>query len=122
MGNDVMLSLVTSECEDAVKRCSGGLEDKLRAAMNVAKDHWMVLDREVQFKGAVGAVMTHYGKDSWEWMRIEAELNKMRQLNAFLMAAQAGLLPSLPEPCTDEPEPIGMMKMWHDAVKAQDTK
>ena len=118
MGTDVMLSLVISECEAAVKQCSGGLNDKLRAAMNVAKDHWMVTDRETQFKGAVGSVMVHYGEGSQERIRIESELAKMRQVTAFLAASQAGLSPSLPESNADEPEPIGMMNIWREVTAA----
>ena len=112
-----MLNLVEAECRASVAGCAGGLEDKLRAAMNVAKNHWMVLDRETQFKGAIAAVMLHYGKDSPEYRRIEAELIKMQQLNAFLMAAQSGLSPQLPEAKTDAPEPIGMMGLWREAIK-----
>ena len=115
--SDVMIHLVASECAHHVKGCAGDVKDKLRAAMKVAKNHWMVLDRELQFKGAVGAVLIHYGAGSPEFRRIEAELTKMRQLNAFLMAAQAGLSPQLPEPDADEQEPLGMMMMWNDAIK-----
>ena len=118
MGTDVMLSLVISECEAAVKQCSGGLNDKLRAAMNVAKDHWMVTDRDTQFRGAVGSVLLHYEEGSSERIRIESELAKMRQLTAFLAASQAGLSPSIPDPASDAPEPIGMMKIWREVTAA----
>src|SRR5712671_2824152 len=89
VANDVMLSLVVSECEHLVKECTGGLEDKLRAAMNAAKDHWMVLDKDVQLRGAIGAVMLHYGKDSEEYKRLAFEVEQLRKLSAFLTAAQA---------------------------------
>lgn len=119
MGNDVLMSLVASECRQAVKACDGNLQAKLRAAMMAAKDHWMVTDREMQFKGAVAAVMAHYGKNSPECARIEAELMKIRQFNAFFAAAEAGLSPTLPENVGEQPEPIGIMKMWREVTRAK---
>src|SRR3990167_2431519 len=117
--SDVMLSLVIAECKHPVEACAGGLEDKLRAAMNVAKDHWMVLDRDTQFRGAIGAVMSHYGQDSEEYKRMEHEIDSLRQLSAFLAASQAGLAVALPDTTDtqqERPEPIGIMKIWHEVV------
>jgi hypothetical protein len=116
MSNDAMLMIVVSECKHAVEDCIGGLEDKLRAAMNAAKNHWMVLDKDTQFRGAVGAVMIHYGKDSEEYKRLAYEVDAMRKLSAFISAAQADLSVELPE-TSDEPrpEPVGIMKLWQEA-------
>ena len=114
MSNDAMLSLVVSECKRPVEDCAGGLEDKLRAAMNAAKDHWMVLDKDTQFRGAVGAVMLHYGKDSEEYKRLAYEVDALRKLSAFLAAAQAGLSVGVPEMEEPKPEPIGIMKLWQE--------
>src|SRR5882762_5263519 len=113
MSNDVMLSLVVSECERHVKDCPGGLEDKLRAAMNAAKDHWMVLDKDTQLRGAIGAVMLHYGKDSEEYKRLAYEVDALRKLSAFLSAAQAGLNVSAPELEAERPKRVGIIDMWN---------
>lgn len=118
MSNDVMLSLVVSECERPVKDCAGGLEDKLRAAMNAAKDHWMVLDKDTQLRGAIGAVMIHYGQDSEEYRRLAYEVDALRKLSAFLTAAQAGLDVSIPELGGERPERIGIVDLWNEITKA----
>ena len=116
---DVQLMIVIAECKHAVASCKGGLEAKIRAAMNVAKDHQMVLDRDTQFRGAIGAVASHYGQDSEEYKRMEHEINSLRQLSAFLVASQVGLAVALPDTADtrqESPEPIGIMKIWHEVV------
>src|SRR3990167_8099398 len=112
--SDTMLALVIAECEHPVKQCGGDLKAKLVAAMNSAKDHWMVLDDDTQFRGAIGAVMQHYGKDSNEWRTLEDEINALRKVSAFLAAAQAGLTVNLQDLEFNGPktEPIGLIKMW----------
>lgn len=115
--SDVLLSLVMAECKRTIEACEGDIKAKLHAAMKAALDHWMVTDKEMQFKGAVGAVMSHYGKDSPEWKRIETELTKIRQLNAFLAAASSGLRVDLPETQDDQHEPLGLVGMWRDIQK-----
>lgn len=117
--SDVMLMLVVSECQDAVKNCAnGGFEDKLRAAMTAAKDHWMVLDKDTQFQGAVAAVLLHYGKDSEEGKRLVYEINAIRKISAILNAAQAGVSVNLHDVGDKEKcEPVGLMKMWWEIAK-----
>ena len=114
--SDTMLALVMAECEHPVKQCAGDLKAKLRAAMNSAKDHWMVTDDDTQFRGSVGAVMKHYGKESNEWRALEDEINALRKVSAFLAAVQAGLTVNLPDLGVDEPksESIGLIKMWRE--------
>ena len=116
--SDVQLMLVIHECKGAVEKCEGSLDDRLLAAMNAAKGHWMVLDKDTQFRGAVGAVMQHYGQDSDEYKRMAHELESLRKFSAFIAASQAGLSTNFPEPAEDAPKPIGMMGLWHQATKA----
>ena len=117
--SDVMLSLVVTECKSAVESCHDSIEDKARAAMRVAKDHWMVLDQDIQFRGAIGALLIHYGKDSPEYKRIASELDSLRKLSAILQAAQAGLSVNLSEDDVPKHEPLGLMKMWHEITAKQ---
>lgn len=116
MGNDVMLSLVATECKRYVEECPGGLEDKLRAAMGAAKNHWMVLDKDTQLRGAIGAVMLYYPKDTEEYKRLAYEVSALRKLSAFLSAAQAGLEVSVPEDEEEKQQPVGIMKLWQEAL------
>ena len=113
--SDVELSLVAAECKSAVEGCSGTLEEKARAAMLKAKDHWM--DKDLQFRGAVHALLIHYGKESPEYERIVAEVRSLRKWSAFLTATQAGLSVNLPEQDLPTHEPIGLMKIWQEVNK-----
>ena len=115
--SNAMLMIVISECTPAVEKCDGDLKEKIRASMNAAKDHFMVRDRDIQFRGAIGAVMQHYGKESDEYKRMASEIDGLRKLSAMLSAMQAGLSVSIPDVEDDAPEPIGMMKMWHEIIK-----
>ena len=118
--SDVELMLVIAECKNEIEHCDGDLRAKVLAAMNVAKDHWMVLDRDIQFRGAVGAVMAHYEKDSVEYARLAAEVEALKKLSAFFAAKQAGLSVSFPdglEESTEKSGPIGLMGMWHKVTK-----
>ena len=115
--SDVMVNLVIAECKHAVEECKGDVKAKLLAAMNAAKDHWMVLDKEIQFKGAVASVLLHYPEGSEERKRIEHELAVMRRFNAMIVASNAGLSVSLPEAEDEEKhEPLAMVGMWHDVT------
>lgn len=90
------------------------LEDQLRAAMQVTRNHWMCTDEDEQFRAAIGAVMLHYGEESEEYKRLSSEMAKLRKVNAFLQAAQAGLsvdLSLLPDE-DNQYEPIGLLGMW----------
>ena len=118
--NDVMLSLVVAECKPEVERTTGSIEDKAQAAMRVAKDHWMVLDRDVQFRGSIGALLIHYGKDSPEYERIASELDSLRKLSAILQAAQAGLSVNLSEDDVPKHESLGLLKMWQDIIAEEE--
>ena len=115
--SDAMLALVVAECRPAVDACKGSIEDKARVAMEKAKDHWMVFDHDVQFRGAIGALLVHYGKDSSEYERIASELDGLRKLSAILQAAQAGLSVNLDKDDLPKHKPIGLMKMWQEIVK-----
>lgn len=113
--NETLLMLVAAECKCAVENADG-LEAKLRAAMDKAKDHWMVRDPDLQLRGAIAAVLMHYGKESPEHARIVAELDGMRKLSAIMQAAQAGLSVKLTEADVPTHKPIGIAKMWAEAT------
>ena len=76
----------------------------------------MVLDRDVQFRGAIGALLIHYGKDSPEYERIASELDGLRKLSAILHAAQVGLSVNLSEDDVPKYKSIGLLKMWQDMI------
>lgn len=114
--SETLLAIVMAECKRPVQQCDGDLHAKLRASMLAAKDHWMVRDRDMQFRGAIAAVMDHYGDNSDEWKRISHELIRIQQLNAFLASAGAGLNPELPS-LDGEDKPIGLLTIWREVLE-----
>lgn len=100
------LMIVIAEAKSAAEG-KDTLEDKLTAAMNSARNHWMVLDEDKQFRGAVGAVMLLVDDETRE--RIEIE---MKTLNA--MSAMISGVPIDIERVEVPEDPIGLLKMWKD--------
>ncbi len=108
MMNDAMFAIIMSEVREKVASAND-LEGKLQAAMRGAKNHWMVLDEQTQFKAAVGAVMIDYGEDSADFQRLEAEMKALRTL-----AAMASGIPVDISRLDTSEEPIGLTKMWKE--------
>lgn len=90
------------------------LETRLRAAMALAKDHWMATNEDHQFRGAVGAVMLSYGPGTPEFTRIEHEMKVLQQMSMMMQAAQLGMSVGCFDIDEHSPEPIGLMGLWHD--------
>lgn len=86
--------------------------------MKVAKGHWLTRDPDVQFRGAVGGLLIHYGMSSPEYERVAAELASLRKLSAILQAGQVGLSVNLTEEDLPKHEPIGLMKIWHEVAQS----
>lgn len=113
--SDAMIGLVALEAEDAAKN-EPTLEGKLRAAMKAAANHWMVLDRDLQLKGALAAVLTLVGVDSADGQRIQHELRLHRALNAAAAGVPVdfGALFSENDE-TPKPEPLKLADLWREA-------
>lgn len=92
------------------------LETRLRAAMALAKGHWMATNEDHQFRGAVGAVMLSYGEDAPEFARIEHEMRLLQQVSTMVQAAQLGMSVGGLSVADDAPEPIGLMGLWRDVM------
>jgi len=108
--SDVMLALVMTSCQPVV-RAEDSLEDRFRAAMKEASNHWMVLDRDVQFRGAIGAVYSAASEP--EKARIDVELKAMKALNALLSGVPINF-DALELP-PDE-ERLGLIRMWQEVI------
>jgi hypothetical protein len=88
------------------------LEEKLRAAMELTKDHWMAVDENERFQAAVGAVLCDASQE--DKARIQAELQPLKMLGA---AAQ-GIPVDFSQMVVPE-NPIGLMKLWHEVKAGQ---
>jgi hypothetical protein len=87
------------------------LEERLKAAMRIAKGHWLVVGEEDRFKAAVGAVMLLVSPD--EKARIEETLAGMKMLAAMANGIPVDLT-QIPIPAN----PLPLVKLWHE-VKAE---
>jgi hypothetical protein len=113
--NEGVLSISVSEIKaKLVNEKIEGLENQLKAAMKITKDHWLVTDESQQFKSAIAGVMALYGPNSDEWDRLVWESKQIEKLNHMVTGAQLGIpinLEALTEK-NDTFEPIGLLAMW----------
>src|SRR5258706_6801899 len=108
------ISLVAAEARAAMPK-DGDLKAKAEAAMRCAADHWMVLDKELQFKGALAALILEYPEGSPEGDRVRAEVRAMRKLAGIISASQSGIpidFEAMAAEPTPEFERIGLADLW----------
>lgn len=90
------------------------LEDKLQYAMKHMKDHWMVTNNFEQFQAAISAVLAYLKEDSEDFIRLKHEIDGIRQLNAYISAAQAGLDLQFDMGEKKDIKPVKIAEMWRD--------
>ena len=91
------------------------IEEMFRAVVPSAREHWMVIDEDEQFRGAIGAVLLalqEKGREG-EMERITKELN---MLKAVSLIGTPGVNVNLGDIMEDGFEPIGMLKIWKEAA------
>lgn len=114
MNNSMLAaSMIEAEARDAIKNADS-LEDKLKAAFNVARNHWMFTDENTQFSGGVGAVMVSVGPEHEYFARLETELKMLRGLNALLSGIPVDISQIVPEGF----EAVGLNNIWHEVKEA----
>ena len=105
MSNEQLASsMIEAEVRDELSNAKT-LEDKFNISFKAAHNHWMFVDEDEQFKGAIGAVCLHATEE--EKTRIMAELDSLRTLNAMLSGVSIDFS-NVP----DLENPIGITKMW----------
>lgn len=110
----VSISLVSHECESAIGDEKDTTE-MLKKAFAAAKNHWMVLDPEPQFSGALNAVLVKMGNEHQDRERLEQEIRLLSQLGAFLQACQSGISASPPE-IPEGFQAFGVRKLFEEAA------
>jgi hypothetical protein len=113
--SDTLMAIVATEAKHAAER-EPTLEGKLRAAMKVAANHWMVLDRDVQLKGALAAVLQVVGIESGEGQRIQHELRLHRALSAAASGVPVDFAALLGDEDEPRPEPVRIADLWREAT------
>ena len=104
MGDEVMLALVVAESEGAVVP-GETLKERLTAAMRKAQGHWMVLDKDTQFRGAIGAVLKTATEE--EKAEILKELEGLRMISALISGVPVDL-----ESLEDKGPNVGLLGLW----------
>lgn len=98
--------IAITEAESAAKG-KETLEERLEAAMNATKDHWLLTDEDRRFMAAVGGVLLVSNEEEQE--RIKSEVSILKTISAGCSGVPIKIEELLKQSRT---EPIGMMKMW----------
>lgn len=114
--NDNLFMILVGEIKQelAENKIKNDIVEKLKFAMHLAKNHWLVTDSDTQFRGAIGGTMIHYGKESEEFKRMEWELQQLRRLEITIKAAQEGLSTTFSTIEDNQFTPIGLLKLWKE--------
>lgn len=83
------------------------LVDRLRAAMRVGRDHWMITDEDERFCASVGAVLLSATDDERD--RLGTELRALRDYSALCNG-----LPIDPLRITMPEDPVGLLGLWKE--------
>lgn len=83
------------------------LAERLRAAMKVGREHWMITDEDERFRASVGAVLLSATEDERE--QISTELGVLRDFSALCsgVPVDVGRI-QMPE------NPIGLLGLWRE--------
>lgn len=87
------------------------LEKKLKASMNVTKNHWMLTNEDDRFRAAIGAVLLLSNEVDKE--RIVKEMEQLKILSLIMSGASVDFMKF-----EKLENPIGLMKMWGDINEA----
>ena len=120
--NEVEISLVATEARTA---CEGesDLTERGRKAMRAARDHWMVLDPDLQLRGALVAAVDASQGD--ERTRLERSIELLGQVSTAIAASQSGVPVDWEEMLNQQKamededfEPLPIIKLWHETDPA----
>lgn len=106
MDNAVMIMAV--EISASLKK-ENSLEENVKIACKLAKNHWLVTDENDQFRGMVGALGTFYHDDIVIIDRIKDEMEVIQTM--------ASPNPNIFALLGDRSEPIGLLKFWKEDGK-----
>ena len=116
MSDEVMLSIMVAECQGGDEP---DLAERIKACMRKTVDHWMVMDEEMQFKGALAAAMVR--SETGDRERIEASLKPLQALGALMSGVPVDLgrvVQEQEEAKEAGHEPMPLTQLWAD-VKAE---
>ncbi len=116
MSAEVMLSILVTECQGIDEP---DLAERIKACMRETVNHWMVLDEEMQFRGALAAAMVL--SEAEDEGRIKAALKPLQAIAALMSGVPVDLdrvVREQEEAKEDGHDPIPLRQLWDD-VKAE---
>ena len=105
--NTTTIAIVAAECKHAAEG-KETLEERIQAAFDVARNHWLITDDNERFQGGVAAIYELSDEDTRE--RIKQEMDSLRTLSAMLSGVPIDFDRFNDQ--TKELKPIGLMKKW----------
>lgn len=114
--SNMMISLVATEARQAMVM-GAPFKDRCRQAMKSAAGHWMVLDPDLQFRGALAAILTEYKEGSPEGDQVRREIKIMRALGAATSGVPVDFATVLEDVGEAQGEPIKLAEMWREIAK-----
>jgi len=104
--NNTELMMVAVECKEASKE--DDFSKRLDKCCEAAKDHWMVLDKEKQFHGAM--IAAYLQSNDEEKKRIEISLKILKSTSALLAGVPVDI--NRLTVMLEEGEPIAMQALF----------
>lgn len=117
-----MNALESIVAHDAREACRGepDLIERIKKAMRSAQNHYMVMDENQQFRGALAAAFLESTED--ERLKIITSSRALNKLNTIIIAAQADVRVDIETIETPDPSTIiPLLGLWHQ-VKAEKAK
>ncbi|KKN55058.1 hypothetical protein LCGC14_0586590 [marine sediment metagenome] len=104
--------ILISDVKDKLKK-ENTFEENIKVAMHEAKNNWLVVDPNDQFRGAVGALGLFYGEGTEEFERIKQEMKVLNSLSVM------GSIPvdfqALSDNLDTNLKPCELRKIWDEA-------
>lgn len=101
-------SLIEAEARDEIKKAES-LEDKVKAAFAVSRDHWMFTDEDTQFMGGIGAVLIQLEEGTPEHSRYMKSIETLRNITAMLSGVPVNF-----ENFEAPKDPIKFVQLWRE--------
>ena len=128
MNKDYEMCAVLIESEKREElRAAKTAEEVLDIAFCAAHNHWMYLDEQTQFTGAIGAALIAL-KEGPEFERVQRSVTALGKLSAMMNALQQGIPVDLEamfkekEAEPDQTPVIPLSKLWNDIRYTSDRK
>jgi len=106
-----LIEIACAEIKPIVTAQHKNVQDKLRAAMEALKSHWVLTTDTERIMAATASVMAYYGPGSDEYKHLKREID----LHVALSTAASGVPVDFGTLVSDDDEPmrpVGIIRIW----------